>query len=46
MTFWDGTAVLAYALCHNCRHALDIACLVHEGLIPPDYEIVEVKERQ
>ena len=44
LTFWADAAMLTYALCHNCRNATAIACLVHEGLIPRDYEIVEINE--
>jgi len=45
LSFYDkprGGGLTQYGLCHNCRHALDIAALVHQGLITPDYEIIDI----
>lgn len=44
LRFYDKGELVEFALCHNCRHATSIACLQHEKLISPNYEIVEIDD--
>jgi len=44
LRFYENGGLVAFSLCHTCRHALDIAALVYEGLIPLDYEIIDIDE--
>ena len=41
--FYDKGELVEFELCSNCRHATSIACLQQEGLLTPDYEIIEVE---
>ena len=47
LAFYDknrGGGWTRFGLCHNCRNASVVACLVHAGVIPPDYEIAGIDE--
>lgn len=43
LRFYDNGELVEFQLCSNCRHATAIACLQHEGLITPDYEVIDVE---
>jgi len=44
ISFYDEGALVEFGMCHICRHATAIACLQHEQLITPDYEIINIDE--
>jgi len=44
LTLYDRGQVMEISMCYNCRHALAIACLQHEGIIEESYEIIDVED--